>query len=155
MCCCQHTCGKPNVNGENGYSWDGKHIGVHGVNPPDLDADDELLTDDPGRCGQLDSHAYHFRIVKCGGSFDLLVRHGGGDERFYIGTRPAVASLLAMDSNDRYWLLQLIYQTQERSARAAREQERKVWMKAAAEKRVKTRKNSRQGTVKVWIEPAA
>ena len=104
MCCC----GKPNVNGTPGaYSWDGMTWSTRQPSPPDMRDGDVLLYDEPGRCGGLDCHAYHFRLVKAGAYHDVLVRHGGGDERFSLcGTgRLMVPSLEALDSNGRYWLL--------------------------------------------------
>src|ERR1700679_2419363 len=101
-------CDKPNINGTpNAYSWDGKSQMTRQPCPPDLRDEDELLYDEPGRCGGLDCHAHHFRLVKSRGHYDVLVRHGGGDERFSIGGTVAklfVPSLEAMDSNGRYWL---------------------------------------------------
>ena len=64
MCCCA----KPNVNGEPGYSWDGKSISTRPVDPPMLEDGDVLLFDEPGRCGGMDSHCHHYRLVKSHGS---------------------------------------------------------------------------------------
>lgn len=154
MCCC----GKPNVNGSPGaYSWDGKSYSTRQPQPPTLREGDELLFDEPGRCGGLDCHSHHFRLVKCYGSYDVLVRHSGGDERFSIGVvgRLLVPSLAAMDSNGRYWLMHSLYSTREDMQRHTGEKVAAHWRKAAAEKRIKTRKLRGKGQVKVWIEPAA
>lgn len=154
MCCC----GKPTINGEpNAYSWDGKSYSTRQPSPPSLRDGDELLHDEPGRCGGLDCHSHHFRLVKCYGSYDVLVRHGGGDERFSIGVvgRLLVPSLATMDSNGRYWLMHSLYSTREATQRATGEKVAAYWRTAAAEKRIKTRKLRGKGQVKVWIEPAA
>lgn len=144
-------CGKPTVNGEPGYSWDGKTFMVRQPAPPDLADGDKLLHDEPGRCGGLDSHCHHFRLVKeDGGAFCLLVRHGGGDERVRLGRSPGMEAFNVLDSNGRYWLMQMIYCTQSDAADKAREREHGKWVKAAAEKRIKTRKC--KSSVKVWIE---
>lgn len=145
MCCCK----KPTINGEPGYSWDGKTVSIYKPNPPALIDGDELLADEPGRCGGIDSHCHHFRLVRRLGQLYLLVRHGGGDESLRLGNRPG--DLLGLKSNPRYWLLQMLYHVQDSSARAASLREESLWRKAAAEKRIKTRKF--RGGVKVWIEP--
>lgn len=72
MCCCA----KPNVNGELGYSWDGKNVSTRPVAAPTITDRDTLLFDEPGRCGGMDSHCHHYRLVKDIG-ISLLVRHGG------------------------------------------------------------------------------
>lgn len=149
MCCCE----KPTINGQPGYSWDGKTRYTRPVNPPDLEEGDELLFDEAGRCGGVDSHSHHLRVVRNRGGFCLLVRHGGGDERIGLGsTRMAIDGLATLDSNARYWLLLRLYHVQADAARHAREASDAGWRKAAAEKRIKTRKV--RGGIKVWIEPA-
>jgi hypothetical protein len=146
MCCC----GKPTVNGEPGYSWDGKTIGAYPPNPPSLDDGDILIHDEPGRCGGIDSHSHHFRVViGRQGGFALLVRHGGGDERIDLGQRHGVNALMQLDSNARYWLLQCLYHVLSDSMRTAANERETLWRKAAAEKRIKTRKT--RGGVRVWI----
>src|SRR5690348_14518826 len=138
MCCC----GTPNINGQPGYSWDGRHFGTYPVAPPPVENGDELLHDLPGRCGGVDSHAYHFRVVKQRyGGFALLVRHGGGNERVNLGHRSFLIGVLGdLDDHTRYWLLQSIYHAQKDAVRAAKEETDSKWRQAAADKRIKTRK---------------
>lgn len=150
MCCCK----EPNVNGNPGYSWDGKSVGTHPVNPPTLRDGDMMLFDEPGRCGGVDSHSFHFRVVRQKyGGLALLVRHGAGEERIRLGTRPIGETLARLGSGERYWFLQCLYHVQSEAARHAATERDSVWRSAAAEKRIKTRKQRGRGTVKVWIEP--
>lgn len=153
MCCC----GKPVVNGEPGYSWDGKTFGVYPVNPPPLEEHEALLFDEPGRCnsgsgsGGLDSHCHHYRVTLRFGTHYVLFKHGGGHGRFRLsGGRMVVDALRALDSNARYWTLNAMFHAQWQSASDAREATAAEWRKAAAEKRIKTRKV--KGGVKVWVE---
>jgi hypothetical protein len=154
MCCC----GKPTINGEPGYKWnqpDGP-ASVHPVNPPPLENGDALLFDEPGRCGPgLDSHCHHYRLVKnCG--ISLLYQHGGGNGRIRISsTSTLLEAFGALDSNARYWIFNAIYHAQDDAASDARDRERATWQRAAAQKRIKTRKLPARGTVKVWIEAEA
>lgn len=150
MCCC----GKPNINGQPGYSWDGKRFSTRKVNPPDLQEGDELLYDGPGRCGGIDSHCHHFRLVRCYGSYNLLVRHGGGDERIKIGGCRAatVQSILAMPENDQYWIFQMIYSTAGHASRKAVEANDSRWRIAFLDKRLKRRRKN--GRVSVEFLPA-
>ena len=63
------------------------------------------------------------------------------------------AILGAMDSTARYWMLATIHAAHRDGASNAREKESYRWKEAAAEKRIKTRKQPARGVVKVWIEP--
>ncbi len=150
MCCCA----KPNINGEAGYSWDGKNIGTREPDPPSLQDGDVLLFDEPGRCGGMDSHCHHYRLVKLGGFVMLLVRHGGGEERIDVSF-PRGFSIGAMDSNTRYWILNAIYHASSKGRRFGSGATEREYRQAFAEGRLKKRKLPAQGYVKVWIEASA
>ncbi len=147
-------CGRPTLNGDPGYSWNGESPHTYPINPPALQDGDELLYDEPGRCGGLDSHSYHLRVVRRRfGGFVLLIRHGGGDECVSLGsTHMALDALDALDSNARYWLLLRFYHVQSDAAHEATQRANTLWRTAAAEKRIKTRKVRNGNAVKVWIE---
>ena len=147
MCCCA----KPNINGEFGYSWNGPHVGVYPLNPPALGERDTLLFDEPGRCGGLDCHSHHFRLVKNCGTV-LLVRHGGGDERIYVSL-PKGFSFDGMDSNTRYFLFHAIYYAHHTGEQEGREATTRKYNSAFVDGRLKKRKLPARGVVKVWIEP--
>jgi len=142
-------CDQPTVNGQPGAF-------ERYLNPPDLDEHDSLIFDEPGRCGGIDSHSYHFCVVKARfGNVDLLVRHGAGDERIRISNpNPVITSLEALDSNGRYWILHALFHAQSDAKRAGRDQECAAWRKAAAEKRIRVRKVRGQNAVKVQIVSA-
>ena len=77
MCCCE----RPTVNGEFGYKWQRNDSPmVYKPYAPELREGENLLFDEPGRCGGVDSHSYHYRLVTWHSSFHLLVRHSGGEE---------------------------------------------------------------------------
>lgn len=148
MCCC----GKPVVNGELGYKWNNPNdnASVYPVNPPSLEESDQLLRDEPGRCGGLDSHSYHYRLVKSHGSLSLLVRHGGGDERLYLSK--TIESVLAqLGSTDCYWTMNEIYHAHSAGKRSGSDKTANDWRRAAAEKRIRTRKQRGSDSVRVWI----
>jgi hypothetical protein len=147
MCCC----GTPVVNGQTGYKWNSTDKpGVRPVNPPSLNENDQLLRDEPGRCGGLDSHSHHYRLVKSYGSLMLLVRHGGGDERLHL-SGPLATVLDHLDSNDCYWALNAIYHAYSDGKRSGSEATANNWRKAAVEKRIRTRKERGSNNVRVWI----
>lgn len=148
MCCCE----TPNINGQPGYRWQPTDPpSIRPVHPPSLDEWDELLYDEPGRCGGgIDSHAHHYRLVKRSGSIDLLVENGSGRHRIRTAFHKQVDFLAALDSNTRYWIFNAIYHAHGDGERNAREKTHDFWRRAAAEKRIKTRK-LRDG-VKVWVE---
>lgn len=153
MCCCQ----KPNVNGTPGYSWDGKTAGIHQAHAPAALDGEEVLFDEPGRCGGIDAHAYHFRVVREKyGALSLLARHGMGDERILLSCgRILAVPLSSLDSNGRFWILSALYRAHATANSKATEEANAIWQKAAAEKRIKTRKMRGRDAVKVWIEEAA
>ncbi len=153
MCCCA----QPNVNGTPGvYSWDGKHFGTRPIDQPSVNATDSVLYDEPGRCGGLDAHCHHFTVVSQQfGGFALLVRHGGGDERISLGHRHTLINLLGtLDTAGRYWLIHNLFTVVKDAGLFARNDEAHAWRTAAAEGRIRTRKQRRINQIKVWIEPA-
>lgn len=147
MCCC----GKAVINGEEGYSWDGKTFSIRKPWYPELQEGDDLIRDLPGRCGGVDSHSFDLRLVNArfyGAT--LLVQSGLGTTRLNLHCRK-LEIFKSLSDDDCYWLLMMIYHTQFDSASAAQEREAAKWSKAAASKRIKTRKGT--NAVKVWIEP--
>lgn len=148
-------CATPNVNGQTGYRWNTANDSVHPVNPPDLRCGEELIYDLPGRCGRRsDSHSYHFRVVRMQGAYLIVVRHGGGDERMDFGHRwkTSFGELLeSLDDDGRYWLVCSVYHIAKQEVQKAVDAERDMWRRAAAEKRIKTRKV--KGGVRVTVLP--
>ncbi len=145
-------CSEPNVNGQPGYSWDGKNIGTRPVHPPTLKDGDVLLFDEPGRCGGMDSHCHHYRLVK---GPTLLVAHGGGEERMRLSlpdSKRGFDVFAAMDSNTRYWVLNALHHAAKNAEREAENATAATYRKAFAEGRLKKRKFPTRG-VKVWIDP--
>lgn len=150
MCCCE----KPNVNGTSGYRWQPADVPiVRPVDPPALAEDETLIFDEPGRCGGVDSHCHHYRVVKRRGELLLAYRHGGGDGRIRLSNSSQVSRALGLiDSDARYWLLGALYHAQSNAARDAREGATMEWRQAAADKRIKV--NRRGKRIRVWIEEA-
>lgn len=146
MCCCA----TPNTNGTLGYSWDGKSIGTCPIDAPALDERDILLFDEPGRCGGMDSHCHHYRLVKKTGT-ELLVKHGGGEERIRVSL-PRGFSLEAMDSNTRYWLLNAIYHAHSDGKHTGIDSEARRYTKAFLEGRLRKRKSPGRNYHRVWID---
>lgn len=143
MCRCE----QPTVNGTGDYK--------HHLRPPELSDGDELLRDLPGRCGrEIDSHAFHFRVVKRG-RYSLMVMSGAGQQVIDLGYRKTIPDTIAsMSDDDAYWLCQAMYHAMDKHARCARNAEKSRWAAAAANKRIRTRKMRNSDTVKVRIAPA-
>jgi len=140
----------------NAYSWDGKSLSTRQPDAPELSEGDTLLYDLPGRCGGVDSHSHHFRVVKHLRGAAILVQHGGGDERWSLGYDPRVmlGVLATLDDTGRYWFTMRLYYLLHDAAHGAEQKANVKWRKAAAEKRIKTKKVRGQNVVKVWIDPA-
>ena len=151
MCCCP----KPSINGEpNAYSWDGKSLSTRAPVFAALKDSDELLYELPGRCGGMDSHCHDLRVVKNHGSYALLVHNGSGDHRLSLGRGRDIIEVIDALADDaaRYWFLIRFNHLLNDAVWAAKEERDAVWRKAAAEKRIKTRKLPGKGLVKVWVE---
>ncbi len=152
MCCCD----KPTINGELGYKWQPNDVPiVRQLFSPDLREGEILLYDEPGRCGGLDSHSHHYRLVLSpGGSLELLVRHGGGEDRVSLSTKKTLLSTFAaLDSTARYWMLNGIYHAYRDGEHRGSEKTHDYWQTAAKEGRIKTRKVRGQNAVKVTVAP--
>lgn len=148
MCCCK----TPSINGQvNAYSWDGKHFGTREPNAPDLTDGDELIWDLPGRCGGVDSHCHHFRVVKGRyGDCALLVRHGGGDERLPLGRDGRIVGpLQILDDGTRYFFVMRFYHLMTGEIRKAEAKIRSEERRAFAEGRMKKRRKHGQTYVEV------
>ena len=151
MCCC----GKPTINGELGYKWQPNDApSVRQPHPPEFQEHDELLYDEPGRCGGLDCHSHHYRLVSSSGMLVLVVSHGGGDERVNLSsTKALLESFKALDSTARYWMLHCIYHAYRHGKERGSSDTNLYWRTAAAEGRIKTRKLRGHDVVKVTVEP--
>jgi hypothetical protein len=132
---------------------------------PALKDGDCLIYDECGRCspqvagkGCTDYHSHHFRLVDNRSEYFLLVRHGGGDERFSLGyhyTRTEEL-LLPLDSDARFLLLYSFYRINREASQHARNIEHSRWVHAAAEKRIKIiHHGGRRPYKEVRIEPNA
>lgn len=150
MCCC----GKPIINGQFGFKWQpNDEPGVRPLDPPELGENDTLIYDEPGRCGGLDCHSHHYRMIKHYSSYFLTVQHGGGKESLALSeTKTFLETLTSIDSNARYWIFHAIYHAASQAERAAGEATSAKWRRAAAEKRIKTRKQRGGNSVRVWID---
>lgn len=142
MCCCE----RPNVNGTPGYQWQPEHKpSIRPVSPPALNEYETVLIDAPGRCGGIDSHSHHFIVTS---SHDLLVKHGGGEERIRISNSKAVlgaidaATSIGVAEHNAYWLLHAIYQAHHYGQIKGADTERGIWSQAAIDKRIKLRRRS-------------
>ncbi len=115
-----------------------------------------ILIDEPGRV--LDNvcyRAFSFRVTKEQfGDYILRVRHGGGDESWRMEWRKRVVGIIeGLDSDSRFLMLHALMRAHQQSATITAERVAANWRKAAAEKRIKTRKLPGKNAVKVWVEP--
>jgi len=145
-------CGKPTINGEPDYSWDGQKRSVRPIDPPEMAEGDILMFDEPGRCGGTDAHCHHYRLVKFYSQRILIVKHGGGTERHLLSAwNKAMDTLVdSLDSNARFWMFNAIHHTIKGQVSKAEANVRAQWASAFIDKRIK--KQKRKGNVRVWID---
>ena len=148
-------CERPTVNGELGYKWQpNDRPMVYTPHAPEVQEGQSLLFDEAGRCGGVDSHSYHYRVVTWHSCVHLLVRHGGGEESVRLSTTKALVEALgALDSTARYWMLNALYHAFSSGKKTGTENTTNYWRTAAAEGRIKTRKMRGRNVVKVSVEP--
>jgi len=151
MCCCD----KPVINGEFGYKWQPADTPtIRPAHPPTVDDHELVVFDEPGRCGGIDSHSHHYRVIRRSGSYELLVRHGGGQERVRLSNSQVIVTTLAtLDTNARYWILNAFYHAYADGNRIGSTKQDDYWRKAAVQKRIKTRQLPHGRGVRVWIQP--
>jgi len=130
---------------------------------PSVAEGESIIFDEPGRVldrtqpdkpsGGVDCRSHYFRVTKPEfGPYQLKVRHGGGEDSCCLRhDKRIIDGLAVMDSDTRYRVLQVIMDVQERAEIKTTDLLNSKWRKAAAQKRIKTRKT--QAGVKVWIEP--
>lgn len=149
MCCC----GQPIINGQPGYKWQPNDAPrIRPIDPPALGEYDTLLYDEPGRCGGIDAHCHHYRVVKMFSSMYLLVQHGCGSERIPLHLPKSTMQILeSLDTHTRYWLLHSLYYAYHDGVANGSAQTQQYWHSAAIEKRIKLRR--RRGTVSAYVQP--
>ncbi len=115
-----------------------------------------LVFDEPGRVlNNVCYRSHYLRVVKPEyGPYTLLVKHGAGTESWRMDyTKQTIDALASLDSDGRYLVLHTIMRAHQESRERTAEKVNATWRKAAAEKRIKTRKLPGQNAVKVWVEP--
>lgn len=114
-----------------------------------------LVFDEPGRVlGNVCYRSHYLRVTKdeFGSFHQLHVQHGAGTESWrFTYLKSVIDALASLDSDSRYLLLHTIMRANQESATRTAEKVAANWQKAAAQKRIKTRKV--KGGVKVWVEP--
>ena len=140
MCCCS----QPTINGQMGYRWqDHDSPGIRRIDPPMLENGEELLFDEPGRCGGLDAHCHHYRLVRWNAGIHLVVQHGGGRESFRLSTVPAWLKMLeSLDTHARYWLFHSLYYAYRDGRTEATDETSQYYKRAFIEGRLKKRKRN-------------
>jgi hypothetical protein len=133
---------------------------------PTLKEGDELVYCEHGRIvyrtpekkpgSGTDCRSHWFRIVRNGGSYALLVKHGGGEQRVELGYnyRQQDAIFGPLSSDARFWLMWIILEVHNNAGQAATQKTASVYKSAFVSGTLKKRKVRGQQAVKVWIERA-
>lgn len=114
-----------------------------------------LINPGPGR--GVDCRSHSFKLVRGQyGGFYLLVRHGGGDERFKVDYSNRLAAVFeALDSDARYYLLHTLLKVHHTAERAAQQQTATKYAQAFAEGRLRKRRKQGRAWVEIVPPPAA
>jgi hypothetical protein len=130
---------------------------------PSVAEDEEIIFDEPGRVlsrtsperpsDGVDCRSHYFRVTKPRfGFYKLRVKHGGGEDSLCLKYDKRIIEALAqLDSDSRYWMLFTFLDVKDKTKTDTADAVNGKWRKAAAQKRIKTRKV--KDGVKVWIEP--
>lgn len=132
-----------------------RNWGAESWRAPKPEAGDDIICSEYGRImDRTDFRSHWFMLVHArNGPYFLLVKHGGGEERFSLGHSNRFAHIFAkLDSDDRYRLLHTLFNVNHDAASLAAEITAKIYRKAFAEGKLKKRKLTGQDAVKVWIE---
>lgn len=118
-----------------------------------------ILFEEPGRIVENVDHYSHYFILSRSAYSDtimtLSVKHGGGEESFLWHVTTSLLNALSLMSSDgRFLLFRAIIDAHHKSAETTAQKVNANWQRAAAEKRIKTRKMPGRNEVKVWIEAA-
>lgn len=123
-----------------------------------------ILFDEPGRVLDLkaeggkynvDYRSHSFRVFASEvGSITLAVKHGGGQERWHVGSEnaPLLHALARLSSDERYFTLYAIMEAHTRSAQMGYARACGEYESAFIEGRLKKRKERGKNQVRVWIE---
>jgi hypothetical protein len=106
----------------------------------------------------IDYRSHYFTLVKREfGGVDLLVKHGGGEERFQLDYSKARATQFfePLDSTQRYLLMHLFYNVNSKAKQRATEETANRYRTAFAKGALKKRKVRGSDNVKVWIDNVA
>lgn len=129
---------------------------------PEVDGDEEIIFDEPGRVlgrkypstpnGGVCCRSHYFRVTKpLYGQYQLRVKHGGGSEVWGIGyDKRTIDGLAVLDSDSRFRMLWVIMSANQEGERRGAERMDGIWKHAAAQKRIRIRK-TREG-IAVWID---
>lgn len=134
---------------------------------PAIGKDDVLLYSEHGRIVQkgtyghvdnaIDYRSHWFCIIRPEfGPCFLVVKHGGGEERFELLYRTAEVHLFfeRLDSTERYLLMHTLYRVHNNATQQANEKTRHKYEQAFLTKRLKKRKMPKSDRYTVWIDPA-
>lgn len=127
---------------------------------PTLREDDTLIFSEPGRIlpdggrNDIDYRSHWFCVVQYQfGGWDLLVKHGGGEERIRLTSynRPLIETLRGLDSDSRYRLLHTFFDLYDAGKSQGTTETAQQYRRAFINGTLKKKKVRGQDRVKVWI----
>ena len=143
--------------------YDPENYGSEPWREPKPEEGDTVIFSEFGRVlDKTDCRSHWFMMVKMQyGGYALLVKHGGGQERFNLGHlhfyrgdySRIIRAMEAMDTDARYLMLYTFYDIQKDARRYERDKVTAELTSAFVEGRLKKRKIKGQAAYKVQVEP--
>lgn len=141
---------------------DERNYGADPWREPKTDEDDTVIFSEHGRVlDKTDYRSHWFMLVKVQiGGYNLLVHHGGGQERILLGYMcffnkgypRIIDAMKVMDTDDRYLLLHSFYDIAKDARRAERAKVTNELTSAFVDGRLKKRNIRGQSAYKVTVE---
>ncbi len=132
-----------------------ENYGAEAWRQPSIEDGDTIIYNECGRVlDNICMRSYWLLIVKAQyGGYQLIVKHGGGQERFRVDhSDMIIRALQSLDSDSLYIIMFDLLKAHTNGLRTGREETEGLFKQAFVNGDLKKRKFPKQGITKVWIE---
>ena len=132
-----------------------QNYGAEEWRKPSVEDGETIIYSECGRVLDNVCMRSHWVLIVKGkyGGYYLIVKHGGGQERFRVDySDRIIRALQSLDSDSRYIIMYDLLNAYTNGSRKGREETEGLFKKAFVDGDLKKRKFPKQGITKVWIE---